>query len=354
MVVKVGRALNKYDDAFNLLETLVTTYKQTGPSRHIVKLNGWRKCKYFSACTIVPEVQQHQTGDCFGSNTNCLGGQAYGTIFALGSVPTWGSTSQMSRAIIWSKYNTDQTRVTNVALYAQSRAEETFLAPEYLYNRVQLMEIAVVTHVETLDAFALPIRMPAGTAQALGWGQIAQRTPLLNRDPNEQYQRGYGTTLDVRNRSSENLNPAETPWPDTMVVMAPSNAPPYFAPPGSVAPHSPSRPRKGTIEKKLIGQASGALKTVLNIVTESKDVVDALFKALPPKYRERGASPQRKAAILWKHRDKIDPAVAIRELIKNQAEDAVYGRLGRGVANANRNVHRQTGVRVQFGLGPAL
>jgi hypothetical protein len=354
MIVKVGKALNRYDEAFNVIEALVTTFRQTGRNRHIVKLNGWTKCQYLSNCDIVPVYQINGSGWCFGSNTNCIGGQAYQTenLHPLGTAPppiVWPQTAQ---SLLWASAKThNDARVTHVALFARMNTAWNELVPDYRGTYRVLTKDVQVTVVETLDAFLLPIQSPGSTRQAVGWAQIPRRQMLLKRDPLEQYQRGYGTTLDVRNRRDV-VSP--NPQPDRLVVEVPVVGSPVLVPPSTVPPHVAGPPRAGTKEHKLMMVATGRVKTVLNLVTESKDVVDAVYLALPAYRRPRRlVSPQEKAALIYKHFAELDPAIAVKELIKNQAEDALFGKVGKLQGKANRAGSGKYN-RLQIGLGPAL
>jgi hypothetical protein len=74
----------------------------------------------------------------------------------------------------------------------------------------------------------------------------------------------------------------------------------------------------------------------ISIVTESLDVTNALYDALPdefkPKFRENQVG---KLKTLYRHLDKVDIAQAIQNLLINNAEDAILGRLGKGAGQLN-------------------
>jgi hypothetical protein len=351
----LGKLVNRYGDVLRIAEQIGTAYAQTGTNRPIHILNGWTKCQFWSMCSMPPTHQQHGTGGCFGSQTQCFGGQAYGTLHALGTDPGMPLPGKF-QTITWSNWPQGATRVTNVALF--QRGYGTGIsegAPEYIGTFPRLTEVVTTTLEQTLDPFTLPIRMPAGTRHALGWAQIPRRQVNLNRDPLGQYQRGYGTTLDVRNRKDQVL---AKPQPDRMVVEIPVKGPPVAVPPGTVPDHVASQPRRGTDEKKLILGASGKVATVLNVVTETKDLVEAVYKALPahrrPKRKkgDKPLTPQAKGALIIKHFAELDPAVALKEIIANQAEDKLFGKLGKVTGKANRRASKFS--RMQITLGPAL
>jgi hypothetical protein len=345
---QVGRRLNRIESVVNVIDYTIERFKQTGKGQTIYDPKGWTKCRNASLCTTEPNgYSSWPSYDCFGTNTNCLGLQAFTSQYALGSPIQPGHGQVMFRLF-------GATRATNVALFARGVGTVLNEPPEFLGTFVKLTQTTRVSVVQTLDAFLLPIQQPASVPEALTWRQIPDRQYNRSRDANEQYQRGYQLADDVRTRDQSQLDPTLRSWPDTMVVDVPAVGPPISRPPSVVAPHSAARPRRGTREKKLIGQAKGALKTFLNVVTEGKDVVDAVYKGLPVKRRKFGASPQEKAAAIYKHFDELDAGIAIKELIKNQAEDAVFGKIGRAQGKANRRLSERYGARIQIGMGPAL
>jgi hypothetical protein len=348
-IVKVGRALNKYEDAIRIIDYTVEHWKQTGKQRLVYDAKGWTKCNSLSACTIPPEAVHFTTNTtCIAFSTACLDAQ-YGTYYALGTIPN-AATS----LVVFAGPLLSFDRRAWVQMYVRGVGTPAGSTPLYRGTFVRLAETVKVTVTETEDAFALPIGQPASVPEALPWALIPNRQHNRNRDPNEQYQRGYGTTLDVRSRDPD-LQPDIQTFPDTLVVEVPVVGSPVVRPPDTVRPHSATRPRKREKEAKLIAQATGALKTVLNVATEAKDVVDALYKALPRRLRPyKKMRPHEKAVLLYKHFGEIDKPKALKFLIENQAEDKLFGKIGKMQAKANRRISKSYGIRFQAGLGPAL
>lgn len=115
-----------------------------------------------------------------------------------------------------------------------------------------------------------------------------------------------------------------------------------------VTQHSLRPPRSGERERKgkakgvtafrVIGGAFGAL-------TEVNDAIGALHKALPPKYRARSfhkgrpvkPSWRKQWAAVYQNYDKIDLNTALVELIKNQIEDKIIGKLAKGANSGFTN-----------------
>ena len=156
--------------------------------------------------------------------------------------------------------------------------------------------------------------------------------------------------------------PGPRPLPDPV-----PGAPPYIVPglsqdvtprPGvsTVAPpaprpgHSLTRPPRRTKEAKL--KHSGAVKLLqglVNLVTESSDFVDALFRAISYRDRQEGdavgfMSPLDKASFVYSNFHRINWREFLKNYYKNQAEDWAYGQIGKGSAW----MQRQGGISQGF------
>jgi hypothetical protein len=345
--------LNRAENIIDIIDFTVETYKQSGPSRVIYQANGWQKCNNYSACQQQPVgFTEHSTVDCpTTGNSACLSGQAItpGTLKPLGTI-----AAAATKCVIFRTQPNTLDRATNTAWYRRGTGTTLGTTPDFVGSFVQLTFTHKVTVVETVDPFALPIKSPTRTPEPVRWPDIPSRQRNPARDANEQYQRGYYASDDVRNRIETGLDPTLRPAPTTLVVDVPTFGEPVLMPPGVVPPHTAAAPKPGTKEKKLVLAATGAAKTLINVVTEGKDVVDAVFKALPLKYRKgkSGLPPHKKAELIFEHFGELDAGVAITELIKNQAEDALFGRIGKIQAKTNRRASKYS--RIQIGLGPAL
>lgn len=114
-------------------------------------------------------------------------------------------------------------------------------------------------------------------------------------------------------------------------------------------------PGRRTKERKLILSLTGAAAIPMNLVTESLDFVNALYEALPQRYRYRGKSDQQhRIEAVYRHFDKIEIDKAIKNLVVNQVQDAVIGKIGRLQARSYREMYNLYGVRGGFGVGPAM
>lgn len=139
----------------------------------------------------------------------------------------------------------------------------------------------------------------------------------------------------------------------------------------------PSKPGRGTKEKKVFMAIPPWLGSVLNVVTESLDVLQCLHKSLPKKFRAkpqrikpgetdhggpndapqvgnssgwRAPTPQEMANALYQHWDAVDPLAVIECIISNNQEDKWFGVLGGHLKESNKKKPGLTG----YGFGPAI
>lgn len=93
------------------------------------------------------------------------------------------------------------------------------------------------------------------------------------------------------------------------------------------ATHRPQPPRDGVTEVKVKTSAAAKALAVASAVTETADFVQALWEALPSRYRDTGYSGkmQDKMLDLYNHASHIDIAKAIKNVAENQIEDYAYG-----------------------------
>lgn len=93
----------------------------------------------------------------------------------------------------------------------------------------------------------------------------------------------------------------------------------------------PSFPGRGTKERKVALSISRGAAVVVNAVTETNDVLNALWGALPKECRTKGAKAVRKGIDIykcWGHLDEDYFRRAIIGLIANEIGDQFYGRIG--------------------------
>lgn len=111
---------------------------------------------------------------------------------------------------------------------------------------------------------------------------------------------------------------------------------------------------KGTKERKLnIRTVAGRAWVVINFATEGMDFVQAVWGAIPkrlqskPKWfngKKHPVSFKRKLQDIYDHFEHIDLAHASWLFLNNQAEDFVFGQIGRRTGIATRNMGVTTGL----------
>lgn len=110
----------------------------------------------------------------------------------------------------------------------------------------------------------------------------------------------------------------------------------------------PKPPPKGVHERKV--KLSPAASAVVSTVTEVVDFVHALYGALPRHLRVKGATVNEKILALFKHYREIDVPKAFQRVIIQQAEDVLYGLIGKPNKYVNRQLFDVTGSQMA-GIG---
>lgn len=195
-----------------------------------------------------------------------------------------------------------------------------------------------------------PIGVPAGVPVPVPYPEIPGRLPDPNRSPTEQTEFG-----------NEPPNPQPVPavpTPGVIVLPTPGNPSPEPSPspqPDTPFPGPPATSR--TRERKVILAVAGVPARIISAATETKDVIDAFWSAMPEKFQRahkfrygRLTRPHEKALLIWENLDQLDIGAAITNLAWEQLEDMAYGRLGKLQARAARKRRAMHG----FTLGPAL
>jgi hypothetical protein len=249
-------------------------------------------------------------------------------------------------------------RATNVAAFWRPYGA-TVAAPPPQHLGVMPVVVArtPVGLAQTLDPFTIGIGTPAGTPVSVPFALQPYRTTNPFRDPKEQTTRGPRPALKP--------SPADSRYvaPPTVVDIPGTEG--QMPKPGTLPPsdfHKGRKPRKRTKEKKLIVGVTNKhfAGMLMNIVTESLDVLDSFHKALPAKYQAKATngwsrpSPQARAKAVFTHFEHLDWPKVVKNLITNQAEDKLYGQIGKLAGKANRSAYNKTGVRIQIQMGPAI
>lgn len=142
------------------------------------------------------------------------------------------------------------------------------------------------------------------------------------------------------------IQPIEhTPDPDVLNINSPTPMRTQIGLDGRrdlPANYRSAPPPKGTKEHKLKLSATGITALAINIATETADVVDALFFAFPRAMRPKWENGKMKKLglpdkmrFIYDNFEEIPVEQAIKNLIANQIEDKVYGKLGKAVGKTN-------------------
>jgi len=142
--------------------------------------------------------------------------------------------------------------------------------------------------------------------------------------------------------------PGTVPWgvPHSQVttitpgVQTVTNSKPYFRKP----------PGKRVKERKFVLglDRMSPLGIAVNVITESADVIEALYFAIPPRLRGRAKTPQARLEAIYRNFLHIDVSTALKNLLVNEIGDRIVGRVGRQAAKFNRKFN------MNLQLGPAL
>lgn len=222
--------------------------------------------------------------------------------------------------------------------YAFGKGLETALYPQPLGWRLPLINPMFVP-------MAQPINSPQGTPRPVPYWALPYRQP----DPDlvEQSERGPSPVP----RANPNVDPNGFTITSGRATKG--------------APAHRLQPARGNAkERKFVlalnrGTGFGRL---LEIVGEAPDIIDAFYYALPAENRKQGwidhgkprgmkaRSAAYKLQVVYDHLEEIDGEKLVLNLVENQIEDALYGLVGKGMAEGNRRV----GFSAGFTLGPAL
>lgn len=191
----------------------------------------------------------------------------------------------------------------------------------------------------------LPIGQPVGVPSPIPFWAVPGRMPNPNADPMEQPHRGPKPRPRPapypRPRVAPGTLPAQAPYGDPVVVTNPRGGPrgdprPRPVPGGKTSPilfprtprgyDAPAPPPKGVRERKVQGGPglARALRAAM-AATEWGDAIDAIFQALPRRYKRGVRGGAEKALAIWRHFGDVNLPKAVVNLISNQVEDWIIG-----------------------------
>lgn len=120
--------------------------------------------------------------------------------------------------------------------------------------------------------------------------------------------------------------------------------------PGNARPMSPRKPPpSNTKERKITSKSQAvmlALQKAAHGVTEGKDLLDAVHKALPAKHRAKSSrlgnrwmqpTPQDKLRAVWKNWPSVNMNDMAMNLVKNEIGDRIVGRANARVSKGLKN-----------------
>ena len=176
------------------------------------------------------------------------------------------------------------------------------------------------------------------------------------RVPSEQDQSGHGYWVPAYNPTNGTRAPASAPVGKAWTKVNPTiRIAPYAAPKAQLAQHTFSRAGLRVKERKIAMKARFILSAI-NYVTETNDILDSLWKSLPKQYQRlpehrglRAMRPQHKLKSLYRHWDKVEFEKFVREVVKNEIEDRIYGGIGKGLKKLNQTLGSVKGVQLGEG-----
>lgn len=259
--------------------------------------------------------------------------------------------------------------------------------------------------LRSIDPFTIPMGLNEGDYDAVPRWMIPYRSYNPYYSPVEQTQFGPVPEWKMDPRlepASDGGRKGNLPIPGTLVAAgdpALDPRPTFEVTPSGVGvshskPHRPRRPGPRTREKKMAIYGRGVALALLNVTSEAEDFIDAIWKALPFKYRydrlreqmgeveynrmlydrikyqnnHPGANrrelrsaqgkfgapekvtPQQKLKDIYNHHEHIDWQKAVDNLVKNELTDRFFGKIGQTAGRASRAARMSHGVQ----LGPTF
>lgn len=195
------------------------------------------------------------------------------------------------------------------------------------------------------DPFLLPIRQAQPTPRPIPTAQLKLRPRYWVGDPKERSGGSQPSTkLAPRMQRGSYIpvheyvfEPAPGPAP------GPNNPQPPKGP--TLGVHVRRPPNRREKEKKYRGLPL-AVETLIGISTESMDLIDAFFKALPKKVqRESGQqNPWDRLVVVWENLDKVSLPALVENIVTMLVEDYVFGKFGQAQGKANARLWKRFGV----------
>jgi len=232
--------------------------------------------------------------------------------------------------------------------------ELPLLIPGVIPARPIIPEIGIPPWYPHWDPNQVPIGQPTPTPAPIPYRYVPGRPAAPGHDnrPN----RGPGSTPRVIPDPSMAINPGPT-FVARYVPGRGRNQPDVEKKRGRRTPPGPPRKRVHerkfalTVNRSNVGRVAGR---IFGVGTEVIDWIDAFYDALPkrvkPKIKAKYVGWDTRAKLVWKHRDELDWNKAWENLVLNEVEDRVIGKLAKG----GKVLAQKTGRNAGFTIGPAL
>lgn len=269
---------------------------------------------------------------------NCQGGQAYQA--GTENNPFAGLANNI-RAVSIGRVTDPVLRRARADEYWSRPSTGPITPPQWLAARAAIALPAATPSSWPLSAFpelAAPMRAPA-FARNVPW-RLAGKLKGINSA------KSYGT----RPGQSYNPEPGYSPqvpndWSVSVGTGQAGNAAPTTHTLSPPAGSTTSRPRSEKERKIKLSPAFIIMLKAASATTEGIDFVNALYDALPDeakvKFRDtehvlRSATIQQKLQALYDGADKLDIPQAFQNLIQEQFQDYVYGKIGKASGEVSK------------------
>lgn len=221
---------------------------------------------------------------------------------------------------------------------------------------------------DTANGLLLAYRYPTQIGDRMALSAIYRRDPVSSNKSAPDFVVGYGTPL---NPNVYRYTPG-VPEPDFRPAD-PDKTPQAYIPEKErrrvfqteptgrvqrpIKPHARTAPPPGTKEQKYISKTKRlgiALFKILDGISETAEFIDAIYEALPESVKERWDRPDRvgdsfgqyglegmdwKLQAIYHNFTKVDFELAIRNIVENGLQDALYGVIHKGLPNNAGNAH---------------
>lgn len=251
------------------------------------------------------------------------------------------------------------TRARNSALWTKNQATPPpapLLWPvARLWQRHSFMPVP--NPLPMLDPLSVPYNAPPEFPDPLP----LSASPHLRRNPFRvaQYQRQAFYELPPAPVLPGRNPDAGIPVVDQPIEIVPGQPAQYVRQPVVAAQpqHALARPRRNEREGKVRVAGYKLVQGAMNLVTESSDAINAVYDALPDRYKQHGLGKHnevRKMQLIHKHFKHLDIAKAVRNIIAEQLEDMAYGTPQRWLARYSRQHTPHGALPIGYASGPAL